>query len=83
MAPACATVPTNHRIARITAADKMPLVRITRWGLEDYELPFTFRDRTAGVSKMSGSIVREALLLVVRLWVADFRGRRQRRALGG
>jgi len=31
------------------------------------EVPITFRDRTAGVSKMSGSIALEALLMVLRL----------------
>ncbi len=32
---------------------------------------------------MSGSIIREAFVLVARLWLSDFRGRRQRRAAGG
>lgn len=43
------------------------------------EIPIIFRERVAGRSKMSGSIVREALLLVLRLrWEAIrdwFRGR--------
>ena len=30
------------------------------------EVPIVFRDRTAGESKMSGGIVREALLMVTR-----------------
>ncbi|MGI8763309.1 MAG: polyprenol monophosphomannose synthase [Ilumatobacteraceae bacterium] len=47
------------------------------------EYPITFVDRRAGESKMSGGIVREALLLVVQLWVADRRGRRHRRRHGG
>lgn len=47
------------------------------------EFPIVFHDRTDGVSKMSGSIISEALLLVLKLWVADFRGRRRRRAEGG
>jgi dolichol-phosphate mannosyltransferase len=57
--------------------------RIVRLGGKCVEFPITFRDRTEGVSKFSGSIVREAFGLVLRLWVADFSGRRQRRALGG
>lgn len=46
------------------------------------EFPITFRDRAAGESKLSPDIVREALWLVVALWVGDFRGRRRRRAEG-
>jgi dolichol-phosphate mannosyltransferase len=57
--------------------------RLVRIGGKVVEFPITFRDRTEGASKMSGGIVREALLLVVRLWVADFGGRRRRRAKGG
>lgn len=47
------------------------------------EFPITFRERTAGRSKLSGHIVGEALGLVARLWVADRRGRRERRRRGG
>ena len=47
------------------------------------EFPIEFHDRTEGQSKMSGSIVREALLLVATLWIRDFGGRRRRRAEGG
>jgi dolichol-phosphate mannosyltransferase len=57
--------------------------RIVRLGGKVVEFPITFRDRMEGVSKFNGSIVREALLLVLRLWVADFGGRRRRRAQGG
>ncbi|MCU1358760.1 MAG: ppm1 [Ilumatobacteraceae bacterium] len=57
--------------------------RIVRLGGKVVEFPITFRDRMEGESKFSGSIVREALGLVVRLWIADFGGRRRRRALGG
>ncbi|TDT15927.1 dolichol-phosphate mannosyltransferase [Ilumatobacter fluminis] len=46
------------------------------------EFPITFRERTAGESKLSGGIVREAAGLVVRLWLADRRGRRERRRRG-
>jgi dolichol-phosphate mannosyltransferase len=47
------------------------------------EFPIVFRDRTAGQSKMSGGIVNEALVLVLKLWLHDFRRRRERRATGG
>lgn len=57
--------------------------RIVRLGGKVVEFPITFRDRMEGESKFSGSIVREALLLVIKLWIADFGGRRRRRALGG
>jgi glycosyltransferase involved in cell wall biosynthesis len=57
--------------------------RIVRIGGKVVEFPITFRDRTAGESKMSGGIVREALVIVIKLWVADFGGRRRRRAQGG
>ena len=57
--------------------------RIVRLGGKVVEIPITFRDRMAGDSKFSGGIVREAFLLVGKLWLADFGGRRQRRALGG
>jgi hypothetical protein len=57
--------------------------RVVRLGGRVVEFPITFRDRTEGESKFSRSIVREAFGLVVRLWIADFGGRRRRRALGG
>jgi dolichol-phosphate mannosyltransferase len=57
--------------------------RIVRLGGKVIEFPITFRDRMEGESKFSGSIVREAFRLVVHLWIADFGGRRRRRALGG
>ena len=57
--------------------------RIVRLGARVVEFPITFRDRTEGESKFNGSIVREALGLVVKLWILDFSGRRRRRALGG
>jgi dolichol-phosphate mannosyltransferase len=47
------------------------------------EFPITFRERQVGESKLSNGIVREALLLVLKLWLADRRGRRQRRRHGG
>ena len=57
--------------------------RLVRIGGKVVEFPITFRDRTVGESKMSGGIIGEAFWLVLRLWVADFGGRRQRRARGG
>ena len=50
--------------------------RLVRIGGKVVEFPITFRDRTAGTSKMSGGIVREALVIVIKLWVDDFGGRR-------
>ena len=47
------------------------------------EFPITFRERQVGESKLSNGIVREAFLLVLKLWLADRRGRRQRRRHGG
>ncbi len=47
------------------------------------EFPITFRERTAGESKLSNGIVNEAFVLVVRLWLHDMRGRRQRRRHSG
>ncbi len=57
--------------------------RLVRNGGKVVEFPITFRDRTEGVSKMSGGIIGEALVLVLKLWVADFGGRRRRRRKGG
>ncbi len=57
--------------------------RLVRIGGKVVEFPITFRQRTTGESKMSGGIVREALVIVIKLWVADFGGRRRRRAQGG
>jgi dolichol-phosphate mannosyltransferase len=57
--------------------------RLVRIGGKVVEFPITFRDRTEGVSKMSGGIVSEALVIVLKLWVADFGGRRRRRRKGG
>ena len=57
--------------------------RIVRLGGRVVEFPITFEDRREGSSKFSGSIVREALVLVLRLWAADFSGRRRRRKISG
>ncbi len=57
--------------------------RLVRIGGKVVEFPITFRDRTEGLSKMSGGIVSEALFIVLKLWVADFGGRRRRRREGG
>lgn len=55
--------------------------RATRRGLKVTEVPITFTDRTEGQSKMSGSIAREALALVLRWRIEEFKEKRaQRRA---
>jgi glycosyltransferase involved in cell wall biosynthesis len=56
--------------------------RLVRLGGSVVEFPITFRDRTAGESKMSRSIIGEAFFLVAKLWVTDFAGRRARRRSG-
>jgi glycosyltransferase involved in cell wall biosynthesis len=56
--------------------------RLVSHGGKVVEFPITFRDRTEGASKMSGGIVGEAFGLVLKLWLADFRGRRRRRREG-
>lgn len=57
--------------------------RLVRAGGKIVEIPITFRDRTAGQSKMSQNIVHEAFVMVLQLWIDDRRGRRQRRIRGG
>jgi dolichol-phosphate mannosyltransferase len=47
------------------------------------EFPITFRERAVGESKLSNGIVNEAFVLVVRLWLQDMRGRRERRRHSG
>jgi dolichol-phosphate mannosyltransferase len=55
--------------------------RLVRQGGSVAEIPVTFVDRTVGHSKMSGPIVREALVLVAKLAVHDaLRGSRWRRS---
>jgi dolichol-phosphate mannosyltransferase len=44
-----------------------------RRGARIVQVPIVFRERVAGASKMSGGIVREALLLVVRLRIGAIR----------
>jgi dolichol-phosphate mannosyltransferase len=41
--------------------------KLWRKGCRLKEIPIIFKDRTAGTSKMSGGIIREALFLLVRL----------------
>ncbi|MCW2785532.1 MAG: hypothetical protein JWP74_2049 [Marmoricola sp.] len=48
--------------------------RASRRGLVIVEVPITFTDRTAGRSKMSGSIAREALSRVLAWRIAELRG---------
>jgi dolichol-phosphate mannosyltransferase len=57
--------------------------RLVRAGGRIVEFPITFRDRHAGESKLSRGIVREAAVLVVRLWFSDRRDRRRRRRITG
>jgi glycosyltransferase involved in cell wall biosynthesis len=57
--------------------------RLVRAGGRIVEFPIVFRERERGESKLSRGIVREAFVLVVRLWLTDRRGRRQRRRQGG
>jgi dolichol-phosphate mannosyltransferase len=58
-------------------------VEMTWWarrrGARIGQVPITFRDRVAGHSKMSGGIIQEALLLVLRLRVGAIRERLGRR----
>jgi dolichol-phosphate mannosyltransferase len=49
--------------------------RASRAGARVVEVPITFRDRQVGRSKMSRRIIAEALLVVVRLRLAELRGR--------
>jgi dolichol-phosphate mannosyltransferase len=55
--------------------------RAVRAGYRIVELPITFTERERGESKMSGSIVREALWRVTQ-WGAVPPGQQIRRALG-
>jgi glycosyltransferase involved in cell wall biosynthesis len=57
--------------------------RLVRAGGRIVEFPIVFRDRRAGQSKLDRGIVREAVVLVVRLWFDDRRGRRARRRRSG
>ena len=56
--------------------------RLVRHGARIVEFPITFRDRTLGESKLNKGIVGEAMVLVLRLWIDDRRGRRERRQTG-
>jgi len=49
--------------------------RASRGGARIVEVPITFRDRQVGRSKMSRRIIGEALLVVVRLRLAELLGR--------
>lgn len=57
--------------------------RLVGLGGKIVEFPITFNDRVAGESKLDKGIIGEALALVMRLWIADVRGRRERRRSGG
>src|SRR5215510_7489183 len=45
--------------------------KLWRQGLRVVEVPIVFTDRFQGHSKMSGHIVREALIMVWRLWIQN------------
>jgi dolichol-phosphate mannosyltransferase len=45
--------------------------KVWRRGLRIVEVPIIFTDRYQGTSKMSGHIVREALIMVWRLWLQN------------
>lgn len=45
--------------------------RVWRQGMKVVEVPIIFTDRFQGTSKMSGKIVREALVMVWRLWLQN------------
>ncbi len=52
--------------------------RLWRQGLRIVEVPIIFTDRFMGRSKMAGHIVREALIMVWRLWLQNGLRRRPR-----
>ena len=53
--------------------------KLWRQGMKIVEVPIIFTDRFQGSSKMSGKIVREALLMVWRLWLQNGLRRSPRR----
>lgn len=55
--------------------------RTAKAGLRIVEVPITFADRELGESKMSGNIVREALLRVTT-WGAEYRAQQVKNTLG-
>ena len=57
--------------------------RMVRAGGKIVEFPIEFHERRSGDSKLSRGIVREAFVLVWRLWLHDRTDRRRRRRLSG
>ena len=57
--------------------------RLVRAGGKIVEFPIEFNDRRAGTSKLSRGIVREAFVLVWKLWFSDRHDRRHRRRMSG
>lgn len=45
--------------------------KLWRQGMKVVEVPIIFTDRFQGRSKMTGNIIREAVLMVLRLWVQN------------
>jgi dolichol-phosphate mannosyltransferase len=52
--------------------------RLWRQGFKVIEVPIIFTERIEGHSKMSGSIFRESLIIVWRLWLQNGLRRRPR-----
>jgi dolichol-phosphate mannosyltransferase len=50
--------------------------KLWRQGMKVVEVPITFTERFHGHSKMSGHIIREALIMVWRLWLQNGMRRR-------
>ena len=45
--------------------------KLWRQGMKVVEVPIIFTDRFQGRSKMTGHIIREAVVMVLRLWVQN------------
>ncbi len=50
--------------------------KLWRQGMKVVEVPIIFTDRFQGRSKMTGHIIREAVMMVVRLWLQNRMRRR-------
>jgi dolichol-phosphate mannosyltransferase len=74
----------NLRLRETTASGYGFQVEMTWWahrrGARIVQVPIVFRERVAGRSKMTGGIVREAMLLVLRLRLDAIRKALRRRA---
>ena len=61
------------QLADALAADRPQLHVLHRAGGKIVEVPITFVERRAGTSKMSGSIIKEAFLEVVKWRIRELR----------